>query len=156
VRWLVRLIVLALAVAAVREMRHRHQQVVAIGEDLNDKRRGIEAAETELDATDRSIDDAASRVRELDARITAIEHEHPGGIPDSIRPEYARLLAEHNDAVALHNDLVARQRRLNDDYKAQVDRHNARVGEANAYAAASGPCSFLPVWLRARICGEAD
>src|SRR5439155_849620 len=87
------------AVAAVREMRHRQQQVVAIGEDLNDKRRGIEAAETELDATDRSIDDAASRVRELDARITAIEHEHPGGIPDSIRPEYARLLGEHNDAV---------------------------------------------------------
>jgi len=156
VRWLLRLIVLTLAVAAVREMRHRQQQVVAIGEDLNDKRRGIEAAETELDATDRSIDDAASRVRELDARITAIEHEHPGGIPDSIRPEYARLLAEHNDAVALHNDLVARQRRLNDDYKAQVDRHNARVGEANAYAAASGPCSFLPVWLRARICGETD
>lgn len=156
VRWLVRLIVLALAVAAVREMRHRQQKVVAIGEDLNDKRRGIEAAETELDATDRTIDDAESRVRELDARITAIEHEHPGGIPDSIRPEYARLLAEHNDAVALHNDLIARQRRLNDDYKAQVDHHNARVGEANAYAAASGPCSFLPVWLRARICGETD
>src|SRR5438876_1675567 len=78
------------------------------------------------------------------------------GIPDSIRPEYARLVAEHNDAVALHNDLVARQRRLNDDYKAQVDRHNARVGEANADAAASGPCSFLPVWLRARGCSETD
>ena len=155
-RWLVRLIVLALAIAAVREMRHRQQKVVAIGEDLNDQRQGIEAAESELDATDRSIDDAGSRVRELDARITAIEHEHPGGIPDSIRPEYARLVAEHNDAVALHNDLVARQRRLHDDYKAQVDRHNARVGEANAYAAASGPCSFLPVWLRARLCGEPD
>jgi len=131
VRWLVRLIVLALAVAAVREMRYRQQKVVAIGEYLNDQRRGIAGAETELDATDRSIDDAASRVRELDARITAIEH-------------------------ALHNDLVARQRRLNDDYKAQVDRHNARVAEANAYAAASGPCSFLPVWLRARVCGETD
>jgi len=156
VRWLVRLIVLALAVAAVREMRYRQQKVVAIGEYLNDQRRGIAGAETELDATDRSIDDAASRVRELDARITAIEHEHAGGIPDSIHPEYARLVAEHNDAVALHNDRVARQRRLNDDYKAQVDRHNARVAEANAYAAASGPCSFLPVWLRARVCGETD
>ena len=137
-------------------MRYRQQKVVAIGEYLNDQRRGIAGAETELDATDRSIDDAASRVRELDARITAIEHEHAGGIPDSIHPEYARLVAEHNDAVALHNDLVARQRRLNDDYKAQVDRHNARVAEANAYAAASGPCSFLPVWLRARVCGETD
>ena len=155
-RWFVRLIVLALAVAAVREMRHRQLKVVAIGEDLNEQRRGIEAVETELDSTDRSIDDAESRVRELDARITAIEHEHPGGIPDSIRPEYVRLVAEHNDAVALHNDLVARQRRLKDDYKAQVDRHNARVGEANAYAAASGPCSFLPVWLRARVCSETD
>ena len=155
-RWLVRLIVLALAVAAVREMRHRQQKVVAIGEDLNDQRRGIKAAETELDATGRSIDDAESRVRELDARITAIEHEHPGGIPDSIRSDYARLVAEHNDAVAVHNDLDARQRRLNDDYKGQVDRHNARVTEANAYAAASAPCSFLPVWLRARVCGESN
>jgi len=68
-RWFVRLIVLALAVAAVREMRHRQQKVVAIGGDLSDQRRGIEAAETELDATDRSIDDAASRVRELDAEL---------------------------------------------------------------------------------------
>src|SRR2546430_8206889 len=131
-------------------MRHRQQKVVAIGEDLNDQRQGIEAAESELDATDRSIDDAGSRVRELDARITAIEHEHPGGIPDSIRPEYARLVAEHNDAVALHNDLVARQRRLHDDYKAQVDRHNPRPGEANAYAPPSAPCAFLPLCLRAR------
>src|SRR5947208_10652811 len=156
VRWLVRLIVLALAVAAVREMRHRQQKVVAIGEDLNDERRGIEAAETELDASDRSIDNTESRVRELDARITAIEHEHPGGIPDSIHPEYARLVAEHNDAVALHNEHVARQQRLHDDHKAQDDHPNARVGEANAYAAASGPCSFLPIWLRARVCGETD
>src|SRR5438477_606977 len=113
-RWLVRLIVLALAIAAVREMRHRQQKVVAIGEDLNDQRRGIEAAETELDASDRSIDNTESRVRELDARITAIEHEHPGGIPDSMHPEYARLVAEHNDAVALHNDLVARVEVLGD------------------------------------------
>jgi septal ring factor EnvC (AmiA/AmiB activator) len=155
-RWLVRLIVLALAVAAVREMRHRQQKVVAIGEDLNDQRRGIKAAENDLDATDRAIDKAESHVRDLDASITGIEHEHPGGIPDSIRSEYARLVAEQNDAVAVHNDLVARQRRLNDDYKAQVDRHNARVTEANAYAAASGPCSFLPVWLRARVCGESN
>jgi septal ring factor EnvC (AmiA/AmiB activator) len=155
-RWLVRLIVLALAVAAIREMRDRQWQVSAIGEDLNDQRRGIAAAESELDATDRSIDDAESRVRELEARITAIEHEHPGGIPAGIYPEYARLIEEHNDAVALHNDLIARQRRLNDDYKAQVDRHNARVAEANAYAAASGPCSFLPAWIRARVCGETD
>jgi hypothetical protein len=154
--WLVRLIVLALAVAAIREMRDRQQQLAVIGEDLNDQRRGLSAAEAELDATDRSIDDAESRVRELDARITAIEHEHPGGIPADVHPEYTRLIQEHNDAVALHNDLVARQRRVNDDYKAQVDRHNARVADANAYAAASGPCSFLPTWIRARVCGETD
>jgi len=54
------------------------------------------------------------------------------------------------------NDLVPRQRRLNDAYKAQVDRHNARVADANAYAAASGPCSFLPTWMRTRVCAETD
>jgi septal ring factor EnvC (AmiA/AmiB activator) len=155
-RWLVRLIVLALAVAAIREMRDRQQKVIAIGEDLNDQRRGIEAAETEIDASERSIDDAESRVQELDARIDALEHEHPGGVPASLRPEYTRLVEEHNDAVALHNNLVARQRRLNDEYKAQVDRHNARVAEANSYAAASGPCSLVPGWIRTRVCGESD
>ena len=155
-RWLVRLIVLVAAIAAVREMRHRQDVVLRMGADVNDGVRGLHAAETEIDATERSIDDAASRVRELDAQITAIERAHPGGIPDSVRPEYARLIGEHNDAVALHNDLVARQRRLNDDYKAQVDRHNARVADANEYAAASGPCSFLPEWLRARVCRESE
>ena len=155
-RWLVRLIVLALAVAAIREMRDRQQKMVAVGADLGEQRRGLEAAESEMDASERSIDDAASRVHELDARIDALEHEHQGGIPASLRPEYERLVAEHNDAVALHNNLIARQRRLNDEYKAQVDRHNARVAEANSYAAASGPCSFLPAWIRTRVCGEGD
>jgi len=155
-RWLVRLIALALAVAAIREMRERHQKVIAIGEDLNDQRRGIEAAESELGASERSIDDAASRVQELGAQIDALDHDHPGGIPADLRPGYTSLVEEHNDAVALHNNLVGRQRRLNDEYKAQVDRHNARVAEANAYAAASGPCSFLPAWIRTRVCGDGD
>jgi len=155
-RWVVRLIVLALAVGAIREARDRQHTAIAIGEDLNDQRRGLAVAETELDATDRDIGDAESRVRDLDGRITAIEHDHPDGIPASIRPEYTRLVQEHNDAVALHNDLVARQRRLNDEYKEQVDRHNARVADANEYAAASGPCSFLPSWIRIHVCDATD
>jgi len=156
VRWLVRLIVLALAVATIREMRDRQQKVLAIGEDITEQRHGIDAAESELDATDRSIDDAEARLRELDVKISAIERAHPEGIPASIKPEYTRLIQEHNDAVALHNDLIARQQRENDDYRAQVDRHNARVADANAYAAASGPCSFLPEWIRTRVCTETD
>jgi hypothetical protein len=155
-RWLVRLVALAVAIAAVREMRHWQHVVLGMGEDLNDGLRGIHEAETEMDATDRELDDAASRVRELDAQITAMERAHPSGIPESIRAQYARLVGEHNDAVALHDGLVGRQRRLNDDYKAQVDRHNARVADANAYAAASGPCSFLPEWLRVRVCRETE
>jgi len=155
-RWLARLVVVALAVGAARELHERQQKVLAIGADLSEQRRGIEASETELDATDRSIDDAEARARELDAQITAIEHEHPGGIPASVKPEYTELIERHNDAVAIHNDLVGRQRRLNDEYKAQVDRHNARVADANAYAAASGPCSLVPAWLGARVCGESD
>jgi len=154
-RWLARLVLVALAVGAARELHERQQKVLAIGADLSGQRRGIAAAEAELDATDRSIDDAESRVRELDGQITAMEHEHPGGIPGSLKPEYTELIQQHNDAVALHNDLVGRQRLLNDEYKAQVDRHNARVADANAYAAASGPCSLLPAWLRARICDDS-
>ena len=39
-RWLVRLIVLALAVAAVREMRYRQQKVVAMQQRLNELAKG--------------------------------------------------------------------------------------------------------------------
>jgi septal ring factor EnvC (AmiA/AmiB activator) len=155
-RWLARLVVVVLAVSAARELHERQQKVLAIGADLGQQRRGIETAEAELDATDRSIDDAASHVRELDAQITAIEHEHPGGIPASVKAEYTELIQRHNDAVAMHNDLIGRQRRLNDEYQAQVDRHNALVADANTYAAAGGPCSLLPAWLRTRVCGESD
>jgi hypothetical protein len=155
-RWLARLVVVALAVSAARELHERQQKALAIGADLGVQRRGIEAAEAELDATDRSIDDAEARVRELDAQITAIGREHPGGLPASVKPEYTELIQRHDDAVAIHDDLVGRQRRLNDEYKAQVDRHNARVADANAYAAASGPCSLLPAWLRARVCDDTD
>jgi phage-related tail protein len=155
-RWIVRLIVLALAVGATYEMLDRQQRVLAIGEDLEVQRNGIDAAESKLDATNRSIDQAESRVHELDAQITAIERAHPGGIPASIEADYARLIEKHNYAVAEHNDLVARQRRLNGQYNVQVDRHNARVADANTYAAASGPCSFLPSWVRTRVCAETD
>src|SRR5438552_12996418 len=110
-RWLVRLIVLVLAVAAVREMRHRQQKVVAIGEDLNEQRRGIEAAETELDASDRSIDNTESRVRELDARITAIEHEHPGGIPDSMHLYRTRFLGHQGRLTEIRDHRPIRDAR---------------------------------------------
>jgi septal ring factor EnvC (AmiA/AmiB activator) len=155
-RWIVRLAVLAIAFAAVREIQHRREVVVGMGDDLRDQRRAIDDAEAEMDSTDRSTDDAEQRLRELDARITAIEREHPGGVSGSDRPEYERLVAERNDAAAIYNELIGRQRRLHDDYKAQVDRHNERVADANSYAAGIGPCALLPEWLRARVCGEPE
>ena len=155
-RWVVRLAVLALAFAAVREVHQRREILVGMGDDLRDQRRAIDAAEGEMDETDRSTDDAAERVRELDAQITAMEREHPDGVWGSARPEYERLVAERNDAAAVYNELIGRQRRLHDDYKAQVDRHNERVADANSYAAGIGPCSLLPEWLRARVCSEPE
>lgn len=151
-RWLVRLTVLALAVGAVREMRDRQHAVLAVGTQLEAQRRDLKSTEADLDVVDASIDDAASEIARLAARIDAMEREHPGGIPETLRPEYLRLVKEHNDAVNEHNALVARRGRMQVDYAAQVDRHNARVAEANAYAAASGPCSFLPAWVRERLC----
>jgi phage-related tail protein len=153
-RWIIRLAVLAIAFAVVREIQYRREILVSMGDDVRDQRRAIDAAETEMDATDRSTDDAEERVKELDAQITAIEREHPEGVSGSARPEYERLVAERNDAAAIYNDLIGRQRRLHDDYKEQVDRHNERVAGANSYAAGIGACSLLPEWLRARVCRE--
>jgi len=155
-RWIIRLAVLAIAFAVVREIQYRREILVSMGDDVRDQRRAIDAAETEMDATDRSTDDAEERVKELDAQITAIEREHPEGVSGRARPEYERLVAERNDAAAIYNDLIGRQRRLHDDYKAEVDRHNERVADANSYAAGIGPCGLLPEWLRARFCGEPE
>jgi len=155
-RWIVRLAVLAIAFAAVREVQQRREVLVSMGDDLRGQRRSIDDAEAEMDSTDRSTDDAEQRVRELDSQITAMEREHPDGVWGSARPEYERLVAERNDAAAIYNELIGRRRRLHDDYKAQVDRHNERIADANSYAAGIGPCGLLPEWLRARFCGELE
>src|SRR5689334_9741826 len=101
-RWIVRLAVLAIAFAAVREIQQRREVLVSMGDDLRGQRRAIDDAETEMDSTDRSTDDAEQRVKELDAQITAMEREHPDGVWGSARPEYERLVAERNDAAAIY------------------------------------------------------
>ncbi len=154
-KWIVRLVLLAVAVAGARRLWDRQLAVQAALTDLDAQRRGIADAESELDALDRAIDASEARLRELDAKITSIEHEHPGGIPASIHPEYSRLVAEHNEAVTEHNGLVARHGVLRGEYKARVDRHNARVDDANA-AERGMACSLLPRWLRPESCGASD
>jgi chromosome segregation ATPase len=154
-RSVLRLILVVVALVGAHRLWHRQVELLAAKEDLDDERRGIDAAEAELAALDRAIDASEARLRELDAEITVIERRHPAGIPASVHPDYSRLLARRNDAVDEHNALVARHDALRGSYTQRVDRHNARVEEANSLAADGHLCSLLPEWLRRRACGGA-
>ena len=151
-RWIVRLAALAAALVLGRQLWDRQLEMQAAREDLAGQRAGIESAEREIDELDRSIDDSEAELRDRASRIAEIEGEYPGGIPASVHPSYAALVAEHNAAVARHNELVAREHELHGDYKRRVDRHNDRVASANALATRGAPCAMLPAWLRMGAC----
>jgi hypothetical protein len=155
-RWVLRLGVLLAAVVLGRELWSRQLQLTAASGDLDHQRADIDAAETEIDALDGAIDESETRLRDLDYQIGAIERQHPTGIPQSVYPAYAQLVADQNEAVARHNELVARQHALHGEYKLQVDRHNARVAAANSFARDSGPCAMLPEWARLGACRDGD
>jgi chromosome segregation ATPase len=151
-RWIARIVLVGLAVIGGQKLWERQMAAERAVTALASDRRGIGESEAQLDELDRAIDESETRLRELDGKITSVEAEHPGGIPASIHPEYARLVAAHNQAVAEHNALVARHTALRSEYTARVDRHNAHVEDANESQNAIF-CSLLPDWLRARGCG---
>jgi hypothetical protein len=151
-RSILRLTLLAIALAGAWRLWQRHGELMAVKDDLDERRLGIEETETELDALDRSIDDSEARLAALEARIVSIERMHPAGIPPSIHADYARLVSEHNEVAADHNALVARHRDLRGTYRDRVDRHNARVEEANSEVARGPLCALLPERLRPTAC----
>jgi len=151
-RWIARIVLLGIAVVGGQKLWERQLAAQRAVTALASDRRGIAQNEADLDALDRAIDESETRLKELEASVTSVEREHPGGIPASIHPEYSRLVAAQNKAVAEHNALVVRHTALRSEYAERVDRHNARVDEANESQNAIF-CSLLPDWLRARACG---
>jgi len=154
-RWITRVVTLTVVLLVGHRVWQQQRAVQAAMADLDAQRRGIVQTEGEIDQLDRAIDASEARLEALDAKITSMEHDHPGGIPESLRPEYLRLVADQNEAVAQHNALVARHTALRGEYKARVDRHNARVDQANA--SENGiVCSVLPGWISPRACGTHE
>lgn len=138
-RWIVRLGILAVLLAVGQQLRLRQAELEAVTGDLDGERATIARAETDLDALGRDVDEAAGRLRDLDAEITATERRHPGGIPQAEYDAYTRLVTERNEAAEAYNTLLGRQRALAEDYRQSVDRHNGGVTEANALARRSTP-----------------
>ncbi len=131
----------ALLVLVAQRLRARQAELAGITGDFDERQVELEHAETDLDALGGSIDRAAARLRELDTKITAIERQYPGGIPQGESADYSALVAQRNDLAAEHNALASRHDTLAEDYRRSVDRHNARVKEANALARRSTPWS---------------
>ena len=146
-RWIVRLVVLAVLVIVAQRLRARQGDLAAITSDFDNQRGEIERAETDLDALGKSIDEAAARLHELDVKVTAIERQYPGGIPQSEYADYSALLTARNDVAAQRDLLVSRQEAFAESYRRRVDEHNAKVGEANALARRSTPWAVaLDLW----------
>jgi len=155
VRWMVRIVVVALLVVLALKLRERQAVVAAVDDGLASDRHGIEQAEAYVDDLDARIDDAVARLRELDGQVSAFEARHPDDIPTGEREEYERLLGRRNEVVGEQNDLIARRRSAVAEYTDRVGRHNARVEDANALAQESTPWEILhDLW--ASVVGPRD
>ena len=103
-----------------------------------------------------TLDDLDARIDALAAKISEMERAHPTGIPKSMYPDYERLVAEHNDAVAEQNELLSQHRALRDDYQQRVRAHNVRVDATNATVAEGPLCVMLPTWLAPARCAGGE
>jgi len=155
VRWIARLLVLVLlAVVAVR-LREGQEVVAAVDDQLSHERQGVARAEGYVDDLDARIDDAVDRLRDLDARVSAFETQHPDGIPAAEREDYEQLLGRRNEVVSEHNDLIARRRSAVSEYTESVGRYNARVEDANDGAEQGSPWRVVQT-LWASVVGAGD
>jgi len=139
VRWIARLLVIVLLVVVAVKMHDQQEVVAAVDDELSEERQGVARAEGYVDDLDARIDDAVDRLRDLDARVSTFEAQHPDGIPAPERDEYERLLGRRNEVVSEHNDLIARRRSAVSEYTESVGRYNARVQDANGLAEQGSP-----------------
>ena len=154
-RWIARLLVLVVLVVVVSRLRERQAVVAAVDDELSGERQGVVRAEGYVDDLDARIDDAVDRLRDLDARVSAIEARHPDGIPAEEREDYEQLLGQRNEVVSEHNDLIARRRSAVSEYTESVGRLNARVEDANALGEESSPWRVVRT-LWASVVGADD
>jgi hypothetical protein len=154
VRWIARLLVIVLLVGRGREdARPARKSSRPSTDHLSEERQGVARAEGYVDDLDARIDDAVDRLRDLDARVSTFEAQHPDGIPAAERDEYERLLGRRNEVVSEHNDLIARRRSAVSEYTESVGRYNARVEDANGLAEQGSPWRVVQT-LWASVVGD--
>lgn len=86
--------------------------------ELADVLARLDALGPDIEATNRSINDLA-------AEISVIEKEYPSGIPASVHPRYADLVARHNALVGLNRPRIDAYNSLARDQRALVDQLRA-------------------------------
>lgn len=79
----------------------------------------------ELDASKRAIASAGERLGHLGREAV------DGRLPEAEHRTYLREIDRHNDAVDAHNVMLAELQRIQGEYSALVDVHNALVDSAN-------------------------
>lgn len=94
------------------------------------------ATKATIDRLETQLRAALSRIRELRAKIEAIEAQYrETGAPSDVYRYYSNLVAEHNRLVARVRPLVAEYNALVKEYNSQVDAYNEDVRQLNALIA---------------------
>ena len=109
-RWLVRVGVLVVMGLVAYQVRARQIELATLSGEFAEQERELHRAETDIEDVDGEVAASAAALRALDAHLTAIEREYPGGIPADEYGAYRKLVRERNEAARDYNAVVERHR----------------------------------------------
>ena len=105
---------------------------VEIQDDLGAQSARIDSIEDELDRIQDDLDGQKRAIRSASERLShAGRLAVDGRLPQPDHRRYLEEIGRHNDAVDAHNVLLAELRRVQHEYSALVETHNALVDSAN-------------------------
>lgn len=110
---------------------------------LDKERPEIDSLENELGIEAARIDQAKTRLLELDSEINAFESKYPKGIPKRLHKTYNQKVNEYNSMIAPYEDKIQQYNIILNDYNTRVDSYNSLVDEAKALSAKIGTTWYI-------------
>ena len=104
----------------------------AVQSDLGAQSARIDSVEQLLDRMQADLDAQKRAIRSASARLSHAGRGAVGGrLPQADYRRYLQEIDRHNDAVDAHNAMLAELRRIQGEYSALIEVHNALADSAN-------------------------